>query len=291
MSAITDSNLNDLPVVDSHLHIWDPARLHYPWLDEFEQLNKPFLPKDYRSACREIRIDKMVFLQCECIPEEFAEEVKWITSLAEEDNRIQGIVAGAALEKGDAIRPYLEELKENKLVKGVRRIIESEEDPEFCLGSDFVKGLALLEKYDFSFDICANSKQLKQVTELVKQFPNVRFVLDHIGNPDIKNQLWEPWKGQLKALAELPNLWCKISGLVTQADLENWTREDLKPYIDYVIECFSFDRVMYGGDWPVATLAAGYPDWIGALNWATQTASKANRERLFYHNAIAFYRL
>ena len=143
--------MNDLPVVDAHLHLWDPTYLHYPWLDEFPQLNRPFLPRDYSEACGQLQVDKMVFLQCECIPAEFKEEVRWITSLAQKDSRIQGIVAGASLEEGEMVQPFLEELSENSLVKGVRRVIESEEDPGFCVQPDFIKRIQLLEKLRLQF--------------------------------------------------------------------------------------------------------------------------------------------
>ena len=121
--------------------------------------------------------------------------------------------------------------------------------------------------------------------------PEVQFILDHIGKPDIKNKLLDPWRAEIKTLSEFPNVWCKVSGLVTEADHENWTREQLKPYIDHVIECFGFDRVMYGGDWPVAFQATEYPRWVETLDWAIEGCTDKELKKLFRDNAAAFYRL
>ena len=273
------------------MHLWDPTRLHYGWLEGAGSLNKPFLLKEYKEASREADVEKMVFVQAESVPEDFMKEAQWVSSLSREDAGIQGIVAGASLEKGDKIKPFLEELAADKLVKGVRRLIESEEDIEFCLRADFVEGVRILEDYNFSFDIAAKHRHAKNVIKLVKQCPNVRFVLDHIGKPDIKNHLMEPWEEDLQTLAELPNIMCKISGLVNEADIHNWTREDLRPYIDHAIDYFGFERVMYGGDWPVCTLATEYQKWVDTLKWAVADCSETERKKLFRDNAIDFYRL
>ena len=127
--------------------------------------------------------------------------------------------------------------------------------------------------------------------KMVAQCPDVQFILDHIGKPDIKHGLLDPWRAEIKTLSELPNVWCKMSGLVTEADHANWTKEQLKPYVDHVLECFGFDRVMYGGDWPVAYQATEYPRWVETLAWAVEGCSGDELKKLFRDNAIAFYRL
>ncbi len=281
----------NFPIIDTHLHLWDPRRLRYPWIDSIPLLNKPYLLEDYRKACGPVQVEKMVFLQCECLPEQFLQEAEWITSLARQDPRIQGIVPWAPLEKGEAARPDLERLAQNPLIKGVRRIIQFEPDLSFCLRPDFVRGVQILSDYNLSFDICISHVQMANTVRFVQQCPGVRFILDHIGKPDIKNRLLDPWKAEMKALSEMPNVWCKVSGLVTEADHKNWTKEDLKPYIDHVIACFGFDRVVYGGDWPVAYQATEYPRWVETLAWAVSGASEAERRKLFRDNAVAFYRL
>lgn len=281
----------DFGIVDTHLHVWDPGRLRYPWLAEVPFLNRPYLLDEYRKACGPVMVEKMVFVQAETDFTQYPEETDWVTSLVDQDTRLEGIVSWAPLEKGDSVQGELASLAENPLVKGIRRIIQFEQDPEFCLRPDFIRGVQLLPRFGLSFDICINHVQMENTIRFVRQCPQVNFILDHIGKPDIKNHLMEPWKRQIKKMSQFPNVWCKISGLVTEADHENWTREDLKPYIDYVLDCFTFDRVMYGGDWPVAFQATEYPRWVETLEWAVRGCSEEELRKLFRENAIAFYRL
>jgi L-fuconolactonase len=283
--------LLDFPIVDTHLHLWDPAHLRYPWLEGNDLLNRRYLLEEYRQATGPIAVDKMVFLQCECDPAQFLDEAAWVTELAAQDPRIQGIVPWAPLELGDAARPALEELARNPLIKGIRRIIQFEPDMEFCLRPDFVRGVQALPDYGFSFDICINHLQLPNTIRMVAQCPNVQFILDHIGKPDIKAHLFEPWATDLRTLAQFPNVWCKISGLVTEADHQRWTPADLQPYIEHVVETFGFDRVIYGGDWPVAYQATAYPRWVTTLVDAVAGCTPTQLRQLFRDNAIAFYRL
>jgi L-fuconolactonase len=142
-----------------------------------------------------------------------------------------------------------------------------------------------------SFDICIFHHQLPNTLEMVRRCPEVSFILDHIAKPGIKAGLAEPWRRQVRELAALPNVVCKLSGVTTEADHANWTREQLRPYIDHVIDCFGFDRIMYGGDWPVSELAGKYTDWVNVLDWATEGCSSAEKRKLFRDNAIRAYRL
>ncbi|MCZ6679936.1 MAG: amidohydrolase family protein [Candidatus Poribacteria bacterium] len=280
----------DFPIVDTHIHLWDPNVLRYPWLEDTPFLNKPYLLEDYRKACGPIDVDTMVFVQCDTHPDDSLKEAEWVASLAKVDARLKGIVAWAPLETGEGARAHLEKLTENPAVKGIRRLIQSE-SLEFCLQSDFIKGVQMLEEFGLSFDICIYHPHLANTIEFVKQCPNVQFILDHIGKPDIKNQLFEPWKREIKTLSSLPNVHCKVSGLVTEADFEKWTPEDLKPYIDHVIDCFGFDRAIYGSDWPVAAQATEYPRWVETLARAVEGCSDDELGKLFHDNAIRFYRL
>ena len=281
----------DFPIIDTHLHLWDPGYLRYPWLDDIPMLNKPHLLADYNHATGPIQVEKMVFLQCEVDFAQFMAEAAWVTDLAQADPRIAGMVPWAPLEKGDGARSDLEKLAANPLVKGIRRIIQFEDDIEFCLRPDFVRGVQALPDYNLSFDICINHQQLANTIKLVAQCPDVQFILDHIGKPDIKHQVLDPWRAEIKTLAGFPNVWCKISGLVTEADHAHWTRDDLKPYLAHVIDAFGFERVIYGGDWPVATQATDYPRWVETLHWAISGASNSETRQLFHDNAIVFYSL
>jgi len=281
----------NFPIVDTHLHIWDPGHLSYPWLDDVPFLNKPYLLEDYRRACEPVEVEKMVFVQAEADFSQYQAETDWVTEQSQQDSRLQGIVSWAPLEQGDAARPALEKLAENRLIKSIRRIIQFEPDLEFCLRPDFVKGVQALPGYGFTFDICIAHVHMANSLRMIAQCPDVTFILDHIGKPDIAAQLFEPWKQELRQLAEFPNVWCKMSGLVTEADHQNWQREDLKPYINHVLDCFGFDRTMYGGDWPVAYQATEYPRWVETLEWAVEGCSENELRKLFRENAIDFYRL
>jgi len=282
--------MQKFPIVDTHVHLWHPKQLRYPWLAEVRTLNRPYLLKDYIEAYGALEIESIVFVQCDTHPDDGLKETAWVTSLAAVEPRIQGIVAWAPLEEGAQVAPFVEKLAENRLVKGIRRLIQSE-SVDFCVQPNFVSGVKVLSRYGLSFDICIFHPQLANAIRLVEQCPHVQFILDHIGKPDIKNQLFDPWKQEIKTLAAFPNVHCKISGLVTEADLEKWTPADLQPYIEHVINCFGFDRVIYGSDWPVSTQASDYPRWVQTLKDAVSGCSSEELRNLFRDNAIKFYRL
>lgn len=281
-----------LAVVDTHVHLWDPDRLSYPWLKEVPPIQQAHLLEDYRAAIEGIPIERMVFLQCECDPSQYLEEACWVSALARDEPRLKGMVPWAPLEKGADVLPELETLTEDPLVKGIRRIVQFEEDDHFCLQPSFVEGVQLLAQFDLHFEICTKGNvQMANVVKLVRQCPNVRFILDHIGKPFIKEKETKPWEQAIRELAELPNTRCKISGLVNEADWESWQPADLQPYLHHVIESFGFKRVMFGGDWPVVKLASSYRRWFDTLVELTRQASAEERRMLFHDNAMSFYRL
>jgi L-fuconolactonase len=196
------------------------------------------------------------------------------------------------------LRAYLEKLKQNALVKGVRRLIQ-DEPLGFCVQENFIAGVHALAEYDFTFDICIRHWQLPDAIQLVRASPQINFVLDHCGKPDIKNHILEPWRAQIYELAKLPNVWCKLSGLVTEADPAKWMADDpspelgtsLQPYIAHVMDAFGADRVMFGSDAPVAYLASAYERWVETLQNATNDLTQEAQEKLWRANAVAFYRL
>ncbi|MFV0377616.1 MAG: amidohydrolase family protein [Mangrovibacterium sp.] len=279
------------PVIDTHLHLWNPDFLRYPWLDDVPLLNQPHLLNDYAEATKDLSVEKMVFVQCECEFSHCEKEAAWITEQAKTDARIQGIVPWAPLERGMAAKAVLDRYSENQLIKGIRRIIQFEPDPAFCLNPDFIQGVKLLADYNLSFDICISHSEMQNTIELVKQCPNVHFILDHIGKPAIKNQLFDPWEKQLKELSELDNVHCKISGLVTEADFDNWNLDDLKPYFDHVVECFGFEKILFGGDWPVVTQAASYQKWVNTLDELLDGSSENELRQIYRGNAQIVYKL
>jgi L-fuconolactonase len=282
----------DFPIVDSHLHLWNPARFRMSWLDGNAVLNQRYELPEYREHTRDLPIVGMVYLQTEVETPYAFLEACWAVERAKEDTRLQGIVPWAPLEYGERARAFLEALVDlSPRIKGVRRIIQFEPDLEFCLRPDFVRGVQILPEYGFSFDICIDHRHLANAIKMVGRCPETSFILDHIGKPQIKEQVLDPWRAQIKELASFPNVMCKVSGVVTEADHQNWTIEDLRPYVDHVVEVFGEDRIVFGGDWPVAFQASSYPRWVDTLDRLTVDLSAAAKRKLWAENATRFYRL
>lgn len=284
-----------LSLVDSHVHFWNPARLRYGWLEQAGKLNRPYLPVDLDEALKTTpaRLEKIVFVEAGRDPAQNVDEARWIGELAAKDPRIQGIVAHAAVERGGAVRDELAALARYPLVKGVRRLLQDETDVAYCLRPAFVEGVQALHDFGFTFDLCIFHPQLAAVLELVRRCPKVDFVLDHLGKPGVRAGLHEPWKKELRELAALPNVVCKLSGLTTEADHATWTAEQLRPYLEHVLECFGYDRVLFGSDWPVSTLATTYARWVETLIALCDRAraTDAQRRQLFQGTAERLYRL
>ena len=278
--------------VDAHVHLWNPQQFRMPWLDHVPALDKPFGLSDYPRQSAGRTIEALVYVEVDVAPQYALLEARWAADQAGHDARLQGIVAAAPIEHGERARSYLAALQATSpLIKGVRRNLQDEPDAAFCLHEDFVQGIRLLPAYGFSFDLCLRHWQLPAVTELVGQCPDTLFILDHLGKPAIKEHLLDPWRDHLALLATLPNVWCKVSGLVTEADHQGWTPEELAPYIAHALEVFGEDRVVFGGDWPVLLLAASHERWVETLEGLTQHLSPEAQRKLWKENACRFYRL
>jgi len=278
-------------IVDTHVHLWDPGLIRYPWLNDVPLLNRRFSLEDYRSATADISIDSVVFVQCEADHSEFQAEAEWVAGLAKTEPRIRGLVAWAPLEKGRAVAEDLARLKTHTILRGIRRIIQFEPDVEFCLRPSFIEGARTLAQFDLSFDICIDHRHMDNVLRFAQAIPEVPMILDHIGKPAIKGRVMQPWAGQMHALGRLPHVWCKVSGVATEADHHHWSREELKRYISVAIEAFGFDRILFGGDWPVSTQAIGYRQWVDLLQEMLAEVSQAEQEKFWHGNAVQFYRL
>lgn len=236
--------MEHLAVIDAHIHLWDLGKLTYPWLETFTKINKSFLLADYDKATAGYNVEKMVFVQAECRPSQFLEEVNWVSAIADKDPRLAAIVPWAPLHTGNAITEVLEGFTQNDRIKGVRQIIQSEGDPNFCLRPDFVQGVRLLGENDLHFELTIDPENFPAVLKLVESCPETRFILDHIGNPNIAKYQMEPWKTYLKAFAESGTHYCKFSNFVCNADLKHWSLEDLKPYAEAVLEIFDPERLI-----------------------------------------------
>ncbi len=279
------------PIIDSHLHIWDLDRLRYPWLDGNAHLNRSFSLTDYRQACGSVDVEAMVFLQCEADPSQYLDEARWVAEQAQVDPRLKAMVPWAPLELGEAARPHIERLCEFGLLRGIRRIIQFEPDLDYCLRPGFVAGVRSLASYGLSFDICIDDRHMENVIRLADLCPSVPMVLDHHGKPCVREGRLEPWRSQLNELAQRENVVCKISGLATEADWTGWTPDQMKPFIMAALEAFGPARLMFGGDWPVATQAIAYPRWVEVVDWALADLSPAELRQIYRGTAERFYRL
>jgi L-fuconolactonase len=280
------------PVVDAHVHLWSPEQFPRPWLDALPTLDRPFGLAEYHDQMRGLPIAEMVFVETGVAPHYALLEAQWAAALAGADPRLLGVVAAAPLDDGPRIRAYLDVLAAlGPLVKGVRRNLQDESDPAICLRADFVHGVRLLADYGFSCDLCIRHHQLPAVTALVRTCPDVAFVLDHLGKPPIEAQQLDPWRDRLAALAALPNVACKVSGLATEADWQHWQPADLAPYVAHTLAVFGPERVLFGSDWPVVTLASTYQRWVQTLDALTSELSADQRRKLWTENARRWYRL
>ena len=281
-----------IPIVDAHVHLWNPDQFSMPWLADIPALHRPYGLQEYRQQTQSIAITGMVYVEVGVDPQLALLEALHIVELARDEPRLQAIVAVAPVERGAAVREHLEALVGlSPLIKGVRRNIQDEAEPDFCLQPDFVAGVRLLAEYGLSFDLCIRHWQLPSVIELVRHCPDIIFILDHLGKPDIKQHLLDPWQVDMRALAALPNVACKISGMVTEADHERWQSDDLEPFINVVLESFGEERIMFGSDWPVALLASPYQRWYETLQALTARLSIRGRQRLWAENAQRFYQI
>jgi L-fuconolactonase len=281
----------DFPIVDAHVHLYDPGVIRYGWMQGKPVLDRQRLIAQLDRARGPVEIEALVWVEVGADPGLYLQEASFVDGLARTDRRIAALVASAPLERGAAVTPDLEKLAAHDLTRGIRRLLQDEPDDAFCLRPGFIEGVRLLPGFDLSFEICVYHRQLASAVELVRRCPEVRFVLDHAGKPGIRDGLLEPWRTHIATLAALPNVWCKLSGLITEADHGNWTREQLLPYIDHVIERFGFERVMFGSDWPVAEQTHRYAEWVEIVDQAFAGSAEDERRRLFRDNAIAFYRL
>ena len=281
-----------IPIIDAHVHLWEPDRVMIPWLANVPAINARRDLANYQTDTRGIEVQGLVYLQVEVAPPYALLEARDLVRLARANPIIKGVVPWAPLEYGDKVRYFLEELVAlGPEIKGVRRIVQDEPDPEFCLQPGFIAGATALSDYGLTADICCNFRQLGANVELVRRCPGTNFILDHIAKPYIRGSEFEPWARQMRDLADLPNVVCKISGVVTEADHDAWTIDDVTSFVHHALDCFGEDRVVFGSDWPVVTLASTFARWVETLDTLTASKSDAARAKLWRDNAITFYRL
>jgi predicted TIM-barrel fold metal-dependent hydrolase len=277
-------------IIDTHQHLWDLDRFRYSWLDSLPQLNRSFRMPDYLAAANGLNVVKSVHLEADVDEPYMLDETRHLLALADQPgNPLEGIVACGRPESED-FESYLGKIAGHPRLKGIRRVLHTQPD-EVGQGTTFTRNVAALSGYGLSFDICVLARQLPIAINLVSKCPDVTFILDHCGVPQVREQNLDPWRAHMTEMAKFPHVSCKISGLVAYADRRRWTAEDLRPFVEHVISSFGWDRVLFGSDWPVCTLSASYQQWVEALLAITQDAGEVNQRKLFHDNAIRVYRL
>lgn len=275
-----------MKLIDTHLHLWQPARMQYPWLDGLPQIRGPFLPEHYQQAVAGYEVEKMIFVQAECLPQQNLAELEFVMEQAALHPRIAGMVAYAPLETGKtALLPFTG----NPFVKGIRRMYD--DAPDTCCSPLFLEAARALPEHGLSMDISTKPHALPQTIKMIKQCPDTLFILDHLGKPDIRNGGLDAFKRNMDELAGLPNVVGKLSGLITEANWEQWDADTVAPYIRYAVSSFGPERLMFGGDWPVVLLAGSWASWMQALQQVVGEYPAAVQHKIWYQNAERYYRL
>ena len=283
--------MNNAIVVDSHHHFWDPTLRDYYWMmtDQLASIRKPFGPDDLRPLLWQNQVDRTVIVQT--IPS--VEETKEFLAIAAENDFVAGVVGWVDL-TDPGVNKVLAELKEGehgKYLVGIRHQVHDEEDPDWIARKDVIHGIKAVGDADLAYDLLTKQRELPACMQAVDANPDMRFVVDHIAKPLIADGEIEPWAARLEELARRPNVFCKLSGLVTEADWVHWTPDDLSPYVDRVIEWFGEDRVMYGSDWPVCLLASDYTTVKKTVEQILGKPRNETHAKIFGNNAANFYQL
>jgi L-fuconolactonase len=287
----------DFPIIDSHIHLLDRTRFSYswssgsPWARGVRKLERDWTANDLDSYAKPYQVEGFVFVEADVDMPQYLAEARWISDSSTIDRRILACVGSLPLEKGLSVEHDMRDLASNPIARGVRRLIQNLPDSSVIAERSFVEALNLLPKYQLSFDICIDHHQFPEAIEMVRQCPEVTFVLDHLGKPPIAEGTDVDWRRHITEIAAFRNVRCKLSGVLTQADHRSWTWDDVRPYIDHVLEVFGADRILFGGDWPVLELAATYRDWVEVVEKATSGMSRDDIAKIFRNNAIEVYRL
>jgi len=275
------------PRLDSHQHFWKYNPAHQVWMtDQMAVLRRDYLPDELQPLLRQIQFNGTIAVQAR----QMVEETEWLLELSGQHDFIKGVVGWVDL-RSPHLRKQLEKYSKHPRLVGVRHVVHDEPDDHFMLLPAFRRGLAQLPEFGLTYDLLLFSKHLPVAVKLVNEFPNQPFVLDHIAKPAIRDGLVSPWQEDLKRLAEFPNVFCKLSGLVTEAKWKQWRPEDFHRYLDIVIAAFGPERVMIGSDWPVCTLSGDYVSTMRVVTDYVQRFSARIQEDILGSNCARFYHI
>ncbi len=275
-----------MKIIDTHQHFWNYDPVIYDWItEEMSAIRKDFLPGDLAGVLKDDKVDACVSVQAN----QTEAETEWLVQMADENDFIAGVVGWVDL-RSDIIEERLQYFSQYKKLKGFRHVLQGEE-PSFMLQESFLNGISKLNEYGFAYDILVFPHHLESVLQLVKKFPDQRFVIDHIAKPCIKEGKIDEWKAGMEEISKHKNVYCKLSGMVTEADWKNWTNTDLTPYLNTVVNCFGTDRIMFGSDWPVCLVASSYNRWLNVIREYFASYTIDDQEKVFSKNAVRFYHL
>jgi L-fuconolactonase len=274
-------------IIDSHHHLWKYSQEQYPWmLEGMERLRRDFLVPDLQVVTREAGVDGTVAVQAR----QTLQETTWLLDLARVNQLIRGVVGWVPLVDADVAKHLGAFSKKGKL-KGVRHVLQAEPNDFYMLRDDFNRGIDLLKEFDLSYDILIFERHLSQTIQFVDRHPNQRFIVDHIAKPRIKEKVLSPWTTHISELGQRENVFCKLSGMVTEADWTHLSESDLRPYFETVLAAFGPKRLMFGSDWPVVLVASEYKGWADMVgNWIS-ALSPTDQAAIMGNNAKAAYSL
>lgn len=276
-----------IPPIDSHHHFWRYDPEEYSWIDDsMALLRRDFLPEDLQPEIQRSGIDGVISVQAR----QSLEETRWLLDLAAKYSFIRGVVGWVPLTDTN-VGKILESLAGSGTLKSVRHVLQGEPDDRYMLRSDFNRGISLLKEFQLAYDILIFERHLPYVVEFVRQNPQQVFVLDHVAKPRIRDRIVSPWRENMRELAKFPNVYCKISGMVTEADYTSWKEEDLVPYFDTALEAFGPSRLLFGSDWPVCLVAASYGTWIAVVRRQIATLTDSEQSAILGGTAARVYRI
>jgi len=272
--------------IDAHQHFWHYDPVRDGWItDEMAVLKRDFLPGDLIQRMHEAGIERSIAVQAD----QSEKETKFLLNLAAANDEIAGVVGWVDLADPN-IEPRLQQFSKYPKLRGFRHILQAEPDDRL-LREDFLRGISCLARHDFTYDILIYARQLPAANELVRRFPLQKFVVDHLAKPSIKSGDIEQWSREIRRLAKHQNVYCKVSGMVTEAEWKGWSEDDFKPYLDVIFEAFGSERLMFGSDWPVCLLAASYAQVKELVENYTRDLSAGEKANIFGLNAARFYGL
>jgi predicted TIM-barrel fold metal-dependent hydrolase len=280
-----------ISIVDTHHHLWDLKKFRLPWTSGVPKLNRSFVMKDYDEATKGLNVVKSVYMEVDVTPEQRVEEAEYVIEICKSKKTPMRAAVISGEPSAPDLKDYMKQFKDSPTIKGVRRVLHPDSlPPGHCLKPEFIKGVRLLGEMGKTYDIVIRHAELGDAAKLVDACPDTRFILDHCGNANVQMPDMTQWKKDIHALAQRKNLICKVSGIIASAK-PNWKPADLAPFIQHVIAEFGWNRVVFGGDWPVCTLTASYKQWVDALKEIVSDATPEQKRKLFHDNAVRFYGL